>query len=121
MSGTAIGEAARALAARRQAKERYCAVCGRPFRSIGRGVYCGLTCKQRAYRQRRRQRQAGADGVGMGAPTRPVEHENEERTLTPDIVARLDRTRAAIMRGRRFADDSTDLLNQARDEWSAAR
>ena len=118
MSGTAIGEAARALAARRQAKERYCAVCGRPFRSIGRGVYCGLTCKQRAYRQRRRQRQRGEDTDHVNADARP---DRADKVLDEDIVERLNRTRAAIMRGRRFADDSTDILRREREAWSRAR
>ena len=53
-------EAARALAAQRRPKERHCAVCGTKITTVGRGAYCGLTCKQRAYRERRRTReQAG--------------------------------------------------------------
>ena len=35
-------------------------------------------------------------------------------TLEPAAVERLLQTRAAIMRGRRFADDSVDLIEQAR-------
>jgi hypothetical protein len=32
-----------------------CPVCDRRFRPVGRGLYCGSTCRQRAFRLRHRQ------------------------------------------------------------------
>jgi hypothetical protein len=32
-----------------------CPMCGRTFSIEGRGIYCGPTCRQRAFRLRRRQ------------------------------------------------------------------
>lgn len=37
-----------------------CAVCGREFRARGRARYCTQACRQRAYRERKRQSEAGA-------------------------------------------------------------
>ncbi len=45
------------LAALRRPRERICAVCGRTFTTIGRGIYCGSTCQKRAYRQRKREKE----------------------------------------------------------------
>ena len=43
-------------------RNKTCAACRVPFVAVGRGAYCGPICKQRAYRQRRREReQAGTD------------------------------------------------------------
>jgi len=41
------------------------------------------------------------------------------RPLTREAVDQLLATRERIMRGRHFADDSTDLLNEAREERTA--
>src|SRR3972149_1354866 len=42
-----------------------------------------------------------------------------EGPVTPAYVERLRRTRAAIMRGRHFTEDSADLINEARVERTA--
>ncbi len=41
-------EAGRALAESRPLKPKNCAVCGKPFATVGRGVYCSEACRQRA-------------------------------------------------------------------------
>ena len=57
MTESPITEAARTLAAQRQPKERRCAICGTTFVTRGRGVYCGTTCQQRAYRARKQAKE----------------------------------------------------------------
>jgi hypothetical protein len=41
--------------------------------------------------------------------------------LTPELKTRLDRLRERVMRGRKFKDDSTDLLAEARAERHASQ
>lgn len=41
-------EAGKQLAAARPPKTKHCAVCGKEFVTVGRGVYCSEACKQRA-------------------------------------------------------------------------
>lgn len=47
---------------------------------------------------------------------RAGERTGPERRLTMADVERLDRARERIMQGRRFNDDSADLLHEARRE-----
>lgn len=49
-------------------------------------------------------------------PEEPVREQATRHRISPEAVERLFRTRDRIMRGRVFIDDSTDLLNEARDE-----
>lgn len=49
-------------------------------------------------------------------PEAPAREEAPRHRITPEAVERLFRTRDRIMRGRVFTDDSTDLLNEAREE-----
>ena len=49
-------------------RPKVCATCRSAFTAAGRGAYCGPICKQRAYRQRRREReQAGDDSKSLPA------------------------------------------------------
>lgn len=48
-------DAARQLAAARAPKAKQCAVCGKDFVTVGRGLYCSNRCKQRAKYERNRQ------------------------------------------------------------------
>jgi tRNA(Ile2) C34 agmatinyltransferase TiaS len=49
-----IRAAMRLLAKRaRQPRLRVCAVCGKEYEGIGRSMYCGRTCRTRAYRARK--------------------------------------------------------------------
>ena len=48
-------EAARALAALRRKEPKPCAWCGRGFEDYRHVRYCGLPCKQAAYRDRHRE------------------------------------------------------------------
>lgn len=41
-------EAGRQLAEARPPKHKSCAVCGKGFVTVGRGVYCSESCRQRA-------------------------------------------------------------------------
>ena len=41
-------DAGRQLAAARPVKAKQCAVCGTLFTTVGRGVYCSESCRQRA-------------------------------------------------------------------------
>lgn len=45
--------------------------------------------------------------------------QERRRPVTEATLERLLRTRAAVMRGRRFTDDSADLLHEAREEHLA--
>lgn len=49
-------------------------------------------------------------------PARESEQTEHLHRLSPEGVQRLFETSERIMRGRVFTDDSTDLLNEARDE-----
>lgn len=49
-------------------------------------------------------------------PEEPAREQRAYHRISPEAVERLFRTRDRIMRGRVFTDDSTDLLNEAREE-----
>lgn len=49
-------------------------------------------------------------------PARQAEQAEHRHRLSPEGVQRLFETSERIMRGRVFADDSTDLLREAREE-----
>jgi hypothetical protein len=60
--------------------------------------------------------------VGILERTVPRKEENDGAEGTPvttEMIERLRRTRESIMRGRVFTDDSTDLINAAREERTA--
>lgn len=46
--------AGRELAAARKPKNKVCAVCGKAFVTVGRGVYCSNACRQRAKVERQK-------------------------------------------------------------------
>jgi hypothetical protein len=87
--------AARTLAARRLRAVGECSVCGNAIQGTTRRRYCGNRCAAKAYRQRR-----------------------DKGRITPEVVKELGRVRELIMRGRQFADDSTDILREARESRS---
>ena len=45
-------------------RKKVCAACRSAFTAAGRGAYCGAICKQRAYRQRRREREQAGEQQG---------------------------------------------------------
>lgn len=49
----------------------------------------------------------------------PAEAKQEGRLVTKELIERFNQTRAAIMHGRRFTDDSADLIHQGREERTA--
>lgn len=51
-------EAARQLAAMRRTHRKVCPVCGTEFEGIARRVYDRPACQVKAYRQRKREREA---------------------------------------------------------------
>ncbi len=52
MTTRSPSEIARELASLRRPKERTCRACGRPFTTVGRGLYCSKACAKR-YQWRR--------------------------------------------------------------------
>ncbi|HRD50902.1 MAG: DUF2116 family Zn-ribbon domain-containing protein [Candidatus Competibacter sp.] len=52
-------DAGRELAAARRPKDKHCAVCGKAFVTVGRGVYCANACRQRAKMARKRAASSG--------------------------------------------------------------
>ncbi len=52
-----------------------------------------------------------SEAAASGDPGRPI---------TAETVRRLSETRAAVMRGRVFTDDSADLIREMREERSEA-
>ncbi len=49
-----VGEAARVLGAQRIPQTRVCQECGREFQALHKAIYCGNTCRQRAFQRKRR-------------------------------------------------------------------
>ncbi|MBI3961873.1 MAG: hypothetical protein HY335_03895 [Deinococcus sp.] len=41
------------------------------------------------------------------------------RTVTAEMIERLEQIQSTLMQGRTFSDDSTELINQAREERTA--
>lgn len=58
MSDLSASELARLLAAKRVPRQKNCAreSCGKAFTTQGRGLYCCPTCRELAYRARKRQK-----------------------------------------------------------------
>ena len=50
-------QAAALLSSYRVKETKPCAVCGAEFTALRFGLYCGHTCKVRAYRKRRRAKE----------------------------------------------------------------
>lgn len=90
---------ARAIASLRRRAVGVCKVCGKSFEGIKQRKYCSAACRQRAHAMR--------SGIAPGKSGK-----------VPPLVARLDATRAAIMRGRRFEIDSAELIRDSRKERS---
>ena len=88
---TATG-AARTLATRRAQITGTCLVCGNAIQGTRGRRYCGNRCAARAYRERR-----------------------DKGRITPESAESLGRIRELVMRGRRFNDDSTEILREARE------
>lgn len=96
-----VREAGRRFAALREIVAIRCLVCGRETSGTKRRRYCSDACRVRASRERSQ----------VQARTMP----DSTRHNLEDYVSRLDRVRHAIMRGRHFEDDSTELLRTARE------
>jgi len=102
--------AARRSAKMRQRVSSQCAVCGASIEGVRQRKYCSNTCGVRALRRRKRAGQRATHAPRVGA-----HDEGTESTAVPLLVARLNATRAAIMRGRRFDVDSVSLIRNDRD------
>ena len=95
--------AARRSAAMRKRETKACAECGAEFEGLSRARYCSDLCRVRAGRVR---------AIALTG-------DREERAVMADAtIARLNRIRAAIARGRVFPD-STDLVRQDRARGAA--
>lgn len=55
-------DAGKQLAAARVPKERHCAVCGKAFVTVGRGIYCSEAHRQRAKYLRNLEKQSRKSG-----------------------------------------------------------
>lgn len=93
-------QVARAIAAQRRRIHGACAACGNGFEGLKQRKYCSAACRQRAHTWRTGRRAKSMAEI-------------------PALVARLDATRAAIMRGRSFDTDSAELIRESRKQRSA--
>jgi hypothetical protein len=104
-----LKKAARLRAARRRRFVKRCEVCGMRFEGIAQRRYCSDRCRVAAARARRAQHQEAQSPDPLPSPR--GEHES--------LVEYFDRIRAAVMKGGRFTEDSTELIRRMRQEGAS--
>ncbi len=91
-----------------------CETCGAPVEGTKRRRYCSDLCRVRAFREREGKGRMNAVKPRVATP--PRQPAGEPTRLTGASLAHLREVRAAIMQGRRYTLDATNLIREAREE-----